>query len=544
MLDVWSAFPIHHGVIDEGVVAGLRQHELDEAALCRRQVQHLRPAMLRVARLQEVGALLEHRVELGPDHVEGRPTLRSGVHDPHPDPFPDPDPDRRVVVLVGVAVEQDRVGFLGSDLGLVRDAVLRTEVELRAHQHQLRVDRREAGRVDDHCAVHAVRDVQGDRHRAAVVEPRPGAVRDELVGQRLPRCDGAHRLVRREGPGVEVDAVPHARVVDEGDGEDVADLAVQGRPRSRPVEGPQGLAHAGATSTTVSRTVMVSRCSAAPGAGCRAGLYGFQPGPGEAWKSIAGEASPAGAAFDMAPISGPDPGDFAAELAAVPVPARTMLRIIPAALCPGTLHQPSMSALTTPTVRVAFSPPASSAVRCPVARTRSWRMASSFVTFRTSRVPFVTSITDGVIRIPARLTATVWVPPAGTTMRESRPEPALPPVNATTRATTSMTAPRARPPSRPARSCPGPGSVSGPTCWSVVVMLTVPSCAPVARRSRKRRGSRVRQARCPPLRLASRGPIRARRRESPESGGTREGAPRARRTTGETEAGPEGRQAR
>src|SRR5665811_1366778 len=120
----------------------------------------------------------------------------------------------------------------------------------------------------------------------------------------------------------------------------------------------------GATSTTVSRTVMVRRCSAAPGAGCRAGLYGFQPGPGEAWKSITGEAWPAGAAFDMAPDSAPVPPDFAAELAAVPVPVTTMLRVIPAALCPGTLHQPSMSALTTPTVRVAFSPPASSAVRC------------------------------------------------------------------------------------------------------------------------------------------------------------------------------------
>src|ERR1035437_4635806 len=162
----------------------------------------------------------------------------------------------------------------------------------------------------------------------------------------------------------------------------------------------------GAISTTVSRTVMVSRCSLAPGVGCRAGSYGFQPGPGEARKSMTGATSPAGAAFAMAPISGPDPGAFAAELAALPVPVTTILRVIPATLCPGPLPQPAISALTTPTVRVAFSPPASSGVRCPVARTRSWRMASAFVTFRTSRVPFVTSITAGVFRSEGRILST------------------------------------------------------------------------------------------------------------------------------------------
>src|SRR5450759_3093194 len=80
----------------------------------------------------------------------------------------------------------------------------------------------------------------------------------------------------------------------------------------------------GATSTTVSRTVMVSRCSLAPGAGCRAGLYGFQPGPGEARKSMTGADPPGVAPLDTAPMA--DLGGFAAELAAVPVPVTTMLR--------------------------------------------------------------------------------------------------------------------------------------------------------------------------------------------------------------------------
>src|SRR5665647_3111713 len=44
----------------------------------------------------------------------------------------------------------------------------------------------------------------------------------------------------------------------------------------------------GATSTIVSLTVMVRRCSVAPGAGASVGSYGCQSGPGAVWKSMAG----------------------------------------------------------------------------------------------------------------------------------------------------------------------------------------------------------------------------------------------------------------
>jgi len=50
-----------------------------------------------------------------------------------------------VVVLVDIAVEQDGVGFLSRDLGLVGCAVLGPEVELGLHDDKLVGDSREVG---------------------------------------------------------------------------------------------------------------------------------------------------------------------------------------------------------------------------------------------------------------------------------------------------------------------------------------------------------------------------------------------------------------
>ncbi len=58
-----------------------------------------------------------------------------------------------------------------------------------------------------------------------MVHPDPGVLGLELIHQALAGVDGAHLVVPRHFAGVEVDRVAELTVVDERDGEDVADLA-------------------------------------------------------------------------------------------------------------------------------------------------------------------------------------------------------------------------------------------------------------------------------------------------------------------------------
>src|SRR5450830_1357707 len=90
----------------------------------------------------------------------------------------------------------------------------------------------------------------------------------------------------------------------------------------------------GATSTRVSRTVKVTRCSVAPGAGCSVGSYACQPAAGTAWKSMTGDAcpgvpAPAADAPGVGFISGIAAAADGAALVAPDV--GTMLIVIPAA---------------------------------------------------------------------------------------------------------------------------------------------------------------------------------------------------------------------
>jgi hypothetical protein len=80
---------------------------------------------------------------------------------------------------------------------------------------------------------------------AAVVHERPGVFGLELVDEGLAWLDGAHLVVPGDLAGVEVDGVADRPVVDQGDDEDVADLAAQGRAGHGAVEGPHHLGDPG-----------------------------------------------------------------------------------------------------------------------------------------------------------------------------------------------------------------------------------------------------------------------------------------------------------
>src|SRR5829696_9342117 len=83
---------------DDRVQPRLVKAELDEAALGRLQVEHLRTA-LPEPWLQEVLPLLVGGVEDGPDDVEGAVLRRSRVQHPDPHPLVRLDPDRPELVL-------------------------------------------------------------------------------------------------------------------------------------------------------------------------------------------------------------------------------------------------------------------------------------------------------------------------------------------------------------------------------------------------------------------------------------------------------------
>src|SRR5690606_19124176 len=119
------------------------------------------------------------------------------------------------------------------------------QVQLSLDQQVFTVDRLKVGRVDDDRAVHAVADVLQHGRGRTVVHPGTGFLRAEPVGEALARIDRAHRLVRGETAGVEVDAVAHRAVVDEGHGEHVADLAAQHRAGDVAAERPHALPHPG-----------------------------------------------------------------------------------------------------------------------------------------------------------------------------------------------------------------------------------------------------------------------------------------------------------
>ena len=124
------------------------------------------------------------------------------------------------------------VVLLGLHLDQVAGLPLRSEVVLGLDEDELVVDNGKIGRVDDDGAEHAVADVVQRRRRAAVVHPDPGVLGLELVDEGLARLDRAHLVVPRHLAGVEVDRVAELTVVDERDGEEVADLAAQHRARA------------------------------------------------------------------------------------------------------------------------------------------------------------------------------------------------------------------------------------------------------------------------------------------------------------------------
>src|SRR4029079_15587063 len=84
-------------------------------------------------------------------------------------------------------------------------------IELALHDVELLVDLRQAGlRLDEDHAVHAVRHVQRDGHRGAVVDVEAGVERGEgedglAAGER----HGALRAAARAGDRVQVDVVRH-----------------------------------------------------------------------------------------------------------------------------------------------------------------------------------------------------------------------------------------------------------------------------------------------------------------------------------------------
>src|SRR5690606_7978494 len=214
---VRAAFRVRHHVGDERVRPRLGEGQLDEPSGSRRQVEHLRAAAFGASGAQGVGALPEDGVELPAHDVEGAGPVGPRAQHPHPDAFTGAGGQRVVVVLVRVAVEGDHVGPPGADLVRVGRGVLRAEVELGLHEDVLAVGVRQAGRVDDHRAEHAVGDVQRHRHGGAVVHPDAAAGRREAVGERPARLEGAHRPVRGQRAGVEVDGVADGAVVDQGD---------------------------------------------------------------------------------------------------------------------------------------------------------------------------------------------------------------------------------------------------------------------------------------------------------------------------------------
>ena len=176
--------------------------------------------------------------------MEGGSAVGSGIEDPDADPLTGPRRERPVVVLVGVAVEDHRVGVFRVDLVDVHGAALGAEVELGLQEDVFVCYRRQIRWVDDDGPEQAVGDVGRRGHARAVVHPDAGLGRSEGVDQRPAGRNGPHRLVGRQCARVEGDGVTHARRVDQGDLEDVADRAVEDRPGERPVVGPQPLGDA------------------------------------------------------------------------------------------------------------------------------------------------------------------------------------------------------------------------------------------------------------------------------------------------------------
>lgn len=103
-----TAFGIDHGVGHERVVAGSRQHGLDEAPLSGGQPEHLRAAHAR-AGAQPIRSFAVGRVELSSHHMERGTAVGSSGQDPDPNPLPRADPQRIVVVLIRVPVENNQV---------------------------------------------------------------------------------------------------------------------------------------------------------------------------------------------------------------------------------------------------------------------------------------------------------------------------------------------------------------------------------------------------------------------------------------------------
>ena len=199
-------------MVEGRVRPGLAGRELDEAPLGDGDRETLRAgasrrALRRVASLRRqardvaapadpVRTLVPHGVELGSDHVEGQVEVRPGGDDPDAHSLPRPGLERSVNVLERVSVERDGAGRGAADrVGVGALLEVRRPVLLGLDEVVFAVHAVEAGRIDDHSAVHAVGDMGGQRLGAAVVQPDAAAPGGEGVGERLPRSDGAHRLV-------------------------------------------------------------------------------------------------------------------------------------------------------------------------------------------------------------------------------------------------------------------------------------------------------------------------------------------------------------
>src|ERR1035437_3304472 len=84
--------------------------ELGEATLAGHQVEGLGGAFGRVARLQQIRAVVEDGVELGADHVERGVAGGPGIEYPDTYPLAGPDAQGREQVLIQVTVEHHGVG--------------------------------------------------------------------------------------------------------------------------------------------------------------------------------------------------------------------------------------------------------------------------------------------------------------------------------------------------------------------------------------------------------------------------------------------------